>query len=194
DYSMTALLYIRGLLQHEYGVQPQDVRWVRGRREKTNLKLPAGVQVEDAPAGETPDSLLTSGRIDALASASVPACFHDGAGNVARLIPNSREVEAAYFRKTGIFPIMHTVVIRRPVYEANPWLAGSLMQAFEASKQAAYARLRRNHGLYSLPWLESDMDEVRDLFGGDAYPYGIEPNRPTLEAAVTYSYEHGLSD
>ncbi|HLG71470.1 MAG TPA: ABC transporter substrate-binding protein [Chloroflexota bacterium] len=194
DYSMTALLYIRGLLQHEYGVRPRDVTWVRGRPEKAKLKLPEGIRVEDAPAGETLDSLLTSGRIDAIASASVPACFAQGAPNVARLIPNAREVEAEYFRRTGIFPIMHTVVIRRCVHEANPWLAGSLFAALEASKRAAYDRIHRAHGLYSLPWLEEDLEEVSDLFGGDPYPYGVEPNRRTLEAAVSYSHEQGLSD
>jgi 4,5-dihydroxyphthalate decarboxylase len=194
DYSMTALLYIRGLLQHEYGVRPRDVTWVRGRKEKAKLQLPQGIRVEDAPAGETLDALLTSGRIDALASASVPACFADAAPNVARLIPNAREVEAAYFRRTGIFPIMHTVVIRRPIYEANTWLAGSLFRVFEAAKQAAYERIHRAHGIYSLPWLEEDLEEVRELFGGDAYPYGIQANRRTLEAAVAYSHEQGLSD
>jgi 4,5-dihydroxyphthalate decarboxylase len=191
DYSMTALLYIRGLLQHEYGVAPDSVRWVRGRPEKTVLKLPAGVQVEDAPAGARLPDLLESGAIDALASTSPPP----RSPRIARLIPNSREVEAAYFRRTGIFPIMHTVVLRRPIYEANPWAAASLANALQRAKEIAAERLRRDSsGVRSLPWGETDLEELDDLFGGDAYPYGVAANRATLEAALDYSYEQGLSE
>ena len=193
DYSMTALLYIRGLLQHEYGVLPQDMRWVRGRKEKAKLDLPPGVRIEDAPAGQSLDTLLERGDLDALASAMVPPAFRKGTPAIRRLFPNARQVEREYYLKTGIFPIMHVIVIRRPIYEANQWLAKGLAEAFQKAKADSYARLNDHVShLYSLPWAELDFEESRQLFHGDPYAYGVAPNRPTLEAMTTYSYEQGL--
>jgi 4,5-dihydroxyphthalate decarboxylase len=109
------------------------------------------------------------------------------------LFPDVRSVEIDYFKRTGIFPIMHVVAMKREIYERNPWLAKALLDAFEASKAVAYERLRDVSGIYSVPWLSLDQEEAQQVFGGDPYPYGLEPNRATLEAATQYSFEQGLS-
>jgi 4,5-dihydroxyphthalate decarboxylase len=193
EYSMTALLYVRGLLQHEYGVAPQDLHWHRGRTER--LTLPPSLHIEDLRPGQTIDDMLESGELDVVASTSVPKGFLQGSPRIERLFPNAREVEADYFRRTRIFPIMHVVAIRRQVYERNKWLARSLAKAFQEAKDRSYERLRRHiSGLYSLPWSTSDFEDAWRIFDGDPYPYGVPANRPTLEAATQFSFEQGLSD
>jgi 4,5-dihydroxyphthalate decarboxylase len=189
EYHMTALLYIRGALKHDYGVLPEDLRWLRTRVERVDIDVPPGVVVQDAGEDQTVEEIMASGKIDATAGTRPPR------GNVPmrRLFPNFREVEADYFRRTGVFPIMHVLAIRREVYEANPWLALNLMQAFDQAKQEAYNRLHEVSGIYSLPWLNNELQETRAVFGDDPFPYGVEPNRASLDAATLYSYEQGLS-
>lgn len=189
EYHMTALLYIRGALKHDYGVLPEDLRWIRTRMERVDVELPPGVVVQEAGSERTVEEIMESGEIDATAGTRPPR----GKTPMRRLFPNFREVEADYYRRTGVFPIMHLLAIKRSVYEANPWLALSLVEAFEQSKQEAYWRMREVSGIYSLPWLNHELDETRDVFGPDPFPYGIEPNRASLEAATRFSYEQGLS-
>ncbi len=189
EYHMTALLYIRGALKHDYGVLPEDLRWLRTRVERVDIDVPQGVVVQDAGDEQTVEEIMASGKIDATAGTRPPR----GKAPMRRLFPNFREVEADYYRRTGIFPIMHVLAIRREVYEANPWLALNLMQAFEQAKQQAYHRLHGVSGIYSLPWLNNELQDTRDVFGEDPFPYGIEPNRASLNAATVYSYEQGLS-
>jgi 4,5-dihydroxyphthalate decarboxylase len=190
EYHMTALLYIRGALKHDYGVLPEDLHWVRTRVERVDISVPPGVVVEDMDPETTVEDLMASGTIDATAGTRPPR----GPAPMRRLFPNFREVEADYYRRTHIFPIMHVLAIRRPVYEANPWLALNLMQAFEQAKAQAYERLHEVSGIYALPWLNSELQETRAVFGEDAFPYGVEPNRASLDAATLFSHEQGLSE
>lgn len=189
EYHMTALLYIRGLLKHDYGVLPEHLRWIRTRVERVDLSIPPGIEVEDMPANTTVEAVMASGRIDATAGTRPPR----GPVPMRRLFPDVREVEADYYRRTGIFPIMHVLAIRRPVYEANRWLPLNLMQAFERAKACAYERLHQVSGIYALPWLNSELQHTREVFGDDPYPYGVAANRASLEAATLFSYEQGLS-
>jgi 4,5-dihydroxyphthalate decarboxylase len=192
DYSMTALLFIRGMLKHQYGVLPEDIHWFRRRSEHVSIQTPASIRIDNIEKDQTLDSLLEEGKVDALAVTSAPKCFAQGAPFVRRLFANVREVEADYYRKTEIFPIMHMVVIRRALYEKHPQLAVTLCTGFQEAKDRAYQRLEEK--LYPLPWLNLDLEYARNVMGRDILPNGVKPNLPTLEAATLYSHEQGLTD
>jgi len=149
------------------------------------------VRIDNIAKEETLDGLLEQGKLDALAVTSPPRPFLEGSPVVQRLFPNCREVEAEYYRQTKIFPIMHMVVIRRAIYEQEPSIAARLAQGFEAAKQLAFEAYEE--GLSSLPWVNLDLEYAQQILGKDVYPYGIEKNRPTLEAATLYSHEQGLT-
>jgi 4,5-dihydroxyphthalate decarboxylase len=152
--------------------------------------LLAPAAIEANLSGRSLSELLAAHEIDAIAAARRPTVRHP---DVAPLFADAKAVERAYFRDTGIFPIMHLVAIRRGVYEANPWIASSLYKAFTASKNWALERMRHTAALrYMLPWLDHDVDEIDEVFGGDPWPYGIEANRPTLTALVEYMAEQHL--
>src|SRR5215204_946875 len=195
EYSMTAAVYMRGLLQHEYGVAPSDVEWVQGRADRLGRPLPPDVRLTQAPAGAELGDLLARGEIDFMMTANNPLSFRRGAANVRRLFPDYAEVEKDYYRRTKIYPIMHTVVIRRDVYERDPWVALNLYKAFVAAKQHA-CRLLLEGGSpkASFAWLQPLIEEERAIIGSDWYPYGIEQNRPSLEALLQYTHEHGLTE
>jgi 4,5-dihydroxyphthalate decarboxylase len=192
-YTMTAAVWIRGHLAHQYGVDLTTIRWVEGATNEGGrhgdpsapaLLKPA--RIEHDEKGRSLRDLLVSGEIDAVASSQRPLPHPD----IAPLFPDSRAVERAYYRATRIFPIMHLVVIRRDVYERHPWIATSLYKGFVEAKAKALARLRKTGAHPSmLPWVHHDVEEINEVFGGDPYPYGIEPNRPTLEALVRYMAE-----
>ena len=191
DYSMTALLFVRGLLQHQYGVAPQDIHWFRRRSEHVAVEIPAGVRIDNIGKEENLDDLLEQGSLDAVAVTSPPRAFLQGSSLVQRLFPDSRAVEAAYYRQTKIFPIMHMVVIRRAIYEQDPSIAVRLAQGFETAKHLAFGAYEE--GLASLPWVHLDLEYARGVFGNEVYPYGVKSNLPTLEAAALYSNEQGLT-
>ena len=200
EYQMTAAVWLRGIFQHEYGVHPRDIHWrsggqeTPGRVEKLSLQLPADIDYEPIPLDKTLSDMLERGEIDALFTARTPSCFLRDSPNVRRLFENYGEIEKAYYLKTHIFPIMHTIVIKRTSYEANPWVAMSLYKAFLASKNVTLENMRHTFALHtSLPWLMSYVDGTRKLMGDDWWPYGIENNRQTIEALCAYSYEQGLS-
>jgi 4,5-dihydroxyphthalate decarboxylase len=200
EYQMTAGLWIRGFLQHDYGVKPSDLEWwyggsdEPGYAERRHHDAPPGVRLERIPAGKTLSGMLDAGELDAMITAAKPAPFRNGSPNVRRLFADPYAVERDYFRRTGLFPIMHLVVLRRELYEANRWLAASILDAFIESKRLGLERLRLVGALpVAVPWLAAAMEEVDELFGGDAFPYGFEQNRTALEAATTYSYEQGLT-
>jgi 4,5-dihydroxyphthalate decarboxylase len=191
DYSMTALLFVRGFLQHQYGVAPQDIHWFRRRSEHVAIEMPPGIRIDNIPKDQTLDDLIEAGQLDALAVTSPPRAFLQGSASVRRLFPDSRSVEAAYYRQTRIFPIMHMVVIRRAIYEQEPAIAVRLAQGFQTAKQLAFEAYEE--GLSSLPWVNLDLEYARQILGEDVYPYGVEKNLPTLEAAALYSHEQGLT-
>jgi len=191
DDSMTALLFVRGLLQHEYGVMPQDIHWFRRRSEHVSIETPPGIRIDNIAKDQTLDGLLETGQLDAVAVTSPPRAFLQGSPLVQRLFPDCRSVEAEYFRRTKIFPIMHMVVMRRAVYEQDPALAARLTQAFASAKEIAFENYEE--GLASLPWVNLDLEYARRVLGKDVYPYGVKHNAPTLEAATLYSHEQGLT-
>ena len=191
DYSMTALLFVRGLLQHEYGVMPQDIHWFRRRSEHVSIDTPPGIRIDNIAKDQTLDGLLETGQLDAVAVTSPPRAFLQGSPAVQRLFPDCRAVEADYYRRTKIYPIMHMTVIRRAVYEQDPTLAVRLTQGFEAAKKLAFEDY--DEGLASLPWLNLDLEYARQVIGADVFPYGIKANAATLEAATLFSNEQGLT-
>jgi 4,5-dihydroxyphthalate decarboxylase len=195
EYSMTAAVYMRGLLQHEYGVKPADVEWVQGRADRLGRKLPPDIRLTQAPAGTELGDLLERGEVDFLMTANNPLAFRRGAATVRRLFPNYAEVEKDYYRRTRIYPIMHTVVIRRDVHEANPWVALNLYKALCRAKEHAYHLLAdMGSPKVSSAWLQPLIEEEKAIIGPDWFPYGIEPNRPSIEALLQYTHEHGLTD
>ncbi|HWV91576.1 MAG TPA: 4,5-dihydroxyphthalate decarboxylase, partial [Burkholderiales bacterium] len=191
EWAQTAGIYVRGLLQHEYGVDLASIDWrqagVRepGRVEKIQLRLPAGVRVQPMPE-HTLAGMLAAGEIDAAISARDPG------GK--RLFADHRELEAAYFRKTGIFPIMHVVVLRRDAYERDRWIAMNLFKAFEEAKQRSMERLA-DVGASQVPvaWIADHARQWQAIAGDDFWPYGLEGNRRTLEAFIQYGFEQGVS-
>ncbi len=194
EYSMTAAVYMRGLLQHEYGVKPTDVEWVQGRADRIGHKLPDGVRLSMAPAGNELGDLLARGEIDFMISANNPLSFRRGTPNVHRLFPNYAELEKDYYRRTKIYPIMHTVVIRRDIYDRDPWVALSLYKAFlRAKRHAQQLMAETGSPKASFAWLQPLIEEEQSIIGKDWYPYGIEANRESIEALLQYSHEQGLS-
>ena len=191
DYSMTALLFVRGLLQHQYGVAPRDIHWFRRRSEHVAIEVPAGVRIDNIGKDQTLDTLLEEGELDAVAVTSPPRAFLQGSPLIRRLFPDARAVEADYYRQTKIFPIMHMVVIRRATYDKDPALAVRLAQGFQTAKKLAFEAYEE--GLSSLPWVNLDVEYAKQILGEDVYPYGIDKNLPTLEAATLYSQEQGLT-
>ncbi len=200
EYQITAALWIRAFLQHDHGVEPGAIRWRYGGvetpywAERLEHPPPPGVELERIPEDRSLVGMLEAGELDALALTHAPKLFHDGSPAIRRLFSDYRPIEEDYFRRTGLYPIMHTVVIRRDVYAANPWLATSLLRAFEEAK--AVGR-RRTHDMDVLavsdPWWEPELAAVDALFGGDPFPYGLAANLAAVEAMTQYSFEQGLS-
>jgi 4,5-dihydroxyphthalate decarboxylase len=200
EYQMTAPVWIRGILQDEYGVDPAGVEYFTGgeeepgRDEKIKLDLPAKFRIKRIGARQTLATMLAEGAIDALHTARAPSTYHARPDSVRRLFENYVEVERAYFRKTKIFPIMHTVVIRRDVYRANPWIARELYKAFAAAQQKTYEDLATTAALKTmLPWQTAHVEQARREFGDDWWAYGHEPNRHVLDTFLRYHHEQGLS-
>jgi 4,5-dihydroxyphthalate decarboxylase len=194
EYSMTAAVYMRGLMQHEFGVKPSDVEWVQGRADRLGRKLPADIRLTQASAGSELGDLLERGEIDFLITANNPLSFRRGAKNVRRLFPNYAEMEKDYYRRTKIYPIMHTVVIRRDIYERDPWVAMNLYKALcEAKEHCYHLLLEAGAPKASFAWLQPMIEEEKSIIGRDWYPYGIEQNRPSIEALLQYTHEQGLT-
>jgi 4,5-dihydroxyphthalate decarboxylase len=194
EYSMTAAVYMRGLMQHEFGVAPSDVEWVQGRADRLGRKLPPDVRLTQAPAGSELGDLLERGEIDFMITANNPLSFRRGAKTVRRLFPDYPAVEKDYYRRTKIYPIMHTVVIRRDIYERDPWVAYSLYKALVRAKEHCY-RLVGETGSpkASFAWLQPMIEEEQAIMGRDWFPYGIAQNRPSIEALLQYTDEQGLT-
>lgn len=199
EYQMTASLMVRGMLQDEYGVHPADMVWFHGgeeeggREEKLALDLPDEIELNAIDRDQTLSRMLASGDLDALISARIPSSFRDG--DVERLFPDFKRVEREYYRTTGIFPIMHCVVLRQGVYDEMPWVATELYKAFDQARQNFLARIGKTNELQvGLPWLMDELEATRELMGWDYWPYGVEANREVLETMTRYSAEQGLTE
>jgi len=200
EYQMTAPVWIRGILQDEYGVDAASPEYCTGgeeepgRDEKIRLDLPTKVRVRPIGADKTLAGMLADGELDALHTARMPSTFVSRPGTVRRLFENYAEVEKAYFRKTRIFPIMHTVVIRRELYDANRWIAQSLLKAFTQAQRVVYENLYNSAALVTmLPWQLAAVEEARRELGDDWWAYGFAPNRHVLDTFLRYHHEQGLS-
>jgi 4,5-dihydroxyphthalate decarboxylase len=198
-YTQTAAIWVRGHLMHEHGVSLDAVRWVQGAVEKGGSHgsphappLLKPVPVEINSTGKSLEELLAAAEIDALIGSRKPPMLGRNP-DIARLFPDFRAIEREFWLRTRIFPIMHLIAIRRELYQQHSWIAESLYRAFAQSKERALARMRYGGSLsVMLPWLMSEVEEVDALFGGDAWPYGVEANRPTLEALVQYMEEQNF--
>lgn len=200
EYQLTAVVWIRGILAEHYDVPITSVRYYTGgqeepgRAEKIRLELPPEIRVERIGSDDTLSAMLASGAIDALYAPRAPSSLYSGAGKVKRLFDDFMAVEREYFRRTRIFPIMHTVVIRRDIYDRDPWVAQSLYKAWSAAQQETYRDLNETSALkVMLPWLIAHVEEARREMGDDFWPYGLEPNRHVLATFLRYSYEQALS-
>ncbi len=200
EWTVTATVYQRGLLHHEYGVSPSEVSWVQaginspGRIETLPTSLPDGVSIQ--PRDDTTlNELLLAGEIDAMLVPHPPAAFEDRSGRIVQLFSDPRRVEAEYYGRSGVFPIMHLVVLREDVMKAYPWVAMNLVKAFGRAKDRSLARLRdATAPHFPLPWGAERAREDEAVFGRDLWPYGIEANRRTLETFLAYAGEQGMLD
>ncbi len=199
EWAHTCAVWMRGWLSDEHGVGLGDVQWVQaganeaGRREKVELELPESISLEriyDRSLSE----MIAVGDIDCAIIARPPNSFLDGHPDVRRLFPDFVPMERESYRDTGVWPIMHIIAMRRPVLDEHPWVARNLFNAFEASKANSLQRLRDPAvSRYPLPWLAAYTKQMMELFDGDPFPFGIEPNRPTLEAFLRYTAEQGIA-
>jgi len=200
QYSSTGLVFLRGMLQHDYGIKAEDMHWFMGglntfvEKPLIPLNLPPQVKLEFLSGGDTLEKMFAAGRLDALLSLYIPSLFLEGSATIARLFPDYRQVEQDYYRRTKIFPIMHTVVVREDVHREHPWVAASIYQAFCAARDLAVDGLYDTDALrLSLPWLLSHVEEARQVFGRDFWAYGLQANRPTWAAIGQYVHEQGLA-
>lgn len=200
EYQLTACVWARALLEDDHGVKPSDVTWVRGgieqpgRPEKIKLELPPDIRLEDAPAGASLNALLDRGEIDAFIGPRAPSCYDRGDANVARLFPDPTAAAADYYRRTGVFPIMHVLGVRRALAEAHPWLPATCLKAFEQSKAMALAKLADTSATkVTLPFVEEQLKAARELMGPDYWAYGVAPNRVVLETFLRHHHRQGLS-
>ncbi|MAM70028.1 MAG: ABC transporter substrate-binding protein [Pseudomonadota bacterium] len=201
EYQLTANVWARALLEDEYGVSPSDITWVRGgmevadRPEKVKLTLPEGVVMQPAPAGRTLNSLLEEGEIDGFIGPRTLSCFDNGHPNVVRLFADSRTAGMNYYQKTGIFPIMHVVGVRRSLVEQHNWLPMALLKAFDHSKAAALTALSDTSATkVTLPFVEEQIEDAKKLLGDDYFSYGYKNNLETLDTFLDHHYRQGLSE
>jgi len=199
EWAQTAGVYARGYLQHQCGVRLQDIRWVQagvneaGRKEKVKLSLPPGISIENV-ADRSLSEMLIAGDLDAIISAAEPTPFTAGDPRIARLWPDTRPLEEAYYRETGIFPIMHVIAIKAAVLERYPWVAMNLFRALEQSKANALRHLSMaGTSRVPFPWAYHAVADAQRVFGEDCWPYGIEANRCTLEGFLQYAFEQGVT-
>ena len=201
EYQMTAPVWMRGILQDEYGVLPTDIHWRSGgqeqpgRDERTPFSPPEGLDLQPIPEDRTLVEMFEAGELDALMTARAPSSFVQGKPNIGRLFPNYREVEKAYYKKTGMFPIMHLMGLKKELAEQYPWMPGSLYKAFLEARDIAYEEIRALAALnVTLPWVEAETLETIDLMGADYWRYGVKESAHEIEAMTRYSFEQGLSE
>jgi 4,5-dihydroxyphthalate decarboxylase len=200
EYQMSAVLWIRGFLKDDFGIAADQIQWVQGgleepgRRDKFPINIPENFPLTASPDGKPLTQLLADGEIDAIFSARAPSCFLNRHPRVRRLFADYRRAERDYYSRTGLFPIMHAVGVRRDLAERHPWLPASVFKAFAQAKAIADADLREVVALkIGLPWVTAELEATEEAMGADFWPYGIAKNRKTLEAMARYSHEQHLA-
>ena len=192
NFQATANLWIRGILEHEHGLPHRSVHWFKQDEEEVDWTPPADLDIQRIAPGKSVEKMLVEGELDALIHPEIIQPILDKDQRVSRLFPHYRELEIDYYKRTGIFPIMHTTAIKQEITEKYPWVAINLMQAFEESKKAAYKRME-NPRIVPLAWFRSFLEEQEELLGHDPWVYGLgEINRNSLETLMQYSREQGL--
>ena len=202
-YSSTSLTWIRGFMQHEFGVSPKDIEWVvsaadssaedAGKASAQEQVVPDGISISVGPQGKDESDLLLDGDVDALFHAVEPKAFTDGHPKTKRLFNDPREVEQDYFRRTGIFPIMHAVAVRNDLIDAHPWLPKAVFDAYAQAKRQRYEAMNQEWLFGTLPWYGQALDDTRALMGENHWPYGIAENEIALNALFQYAHEQGLA-
>jgi 4,5-dihydroxyphthalate decarboxylase len=200
EYQLTANVWARALLEDDYGVKPADIHWIRGgieeagRPEKISVKLPPGVQLDNAPEGATISALLEAGEIDAFIAPRPPKLVEKGHPHVGWLFPDPISVAKDYYRRTAMFPIMHVVGIRRELAERHPWLPGAVFKGFEQAKAACMEKLSDTSSTkVTMPFVEESLRSARELMGEDFWSYGVDKNRKTLDYFLGQHFSQGLS-
>ena len=200
EYQLTANVWARALLEDDYGVRPSDIHWIRGgieqpgRPEKLAIKLPPGVRLDNAPDGATISGLLEAGEIDGFIAPRPPTLVEKGHPNIGWLFPDPVAVAKDYFKRTGLFPIMHVIGIRRTLAEKHPWLPGAVFKAFEQAKAAGIEKLSDTSATkVTLPFIEEALHAARALMGEDYWSYGVEKNRKVLDYFLAQHHAQGLS-
>jgi len=199
EYFTTMLVWMRGLLADEYGIKPSDLAWRVGpaeqsAREETKVEPVAGVDIAAIAPGKTLAGMLVDGELDALFSARPPSCFLRGDPKVARLFPDYRTAEQAYYRKTQVFPLMHAVGIRNSIVEEHPEIAGHLFAAYAKAKDIALADFEKLSAFaLTLPWIEAEYRATQAVLGRDIWPYGVAANRKAIDTLCRYLHEQGFT-
>ena len=201
EYQITAVVWMRGLMQHEYGVSPNEISWRSGgqeepgRDERTPLKPIQGLDLKPIGKDQTLVDMLRHGELDALFTARAPSSFLAGEPHIVRLFPDTRAAEKAYYQKTRMFPIMHLIGIKKTLVQQYPWLVTSVYKAFLKAKALAMIDLCDVNALMvTLPWLEAETKETMAIMGKDFWSYGIRENSAEIEALAQYAFEQGLID
>lgn len=201
EYQLSANVWIRGIFEDHYDVKPSEIRWVRGgmdtpgRPEKISLNLPGDVDVEEAPDGATLNDLLANGEIDGFIGPRWPRCYSEGHPHVGRLFSNSIDAAEDYFRRTGIFPVMHLLGMRKSLAAQHPWLPGALLKAFTASKVMAQAALHDTSATkVTMPFVEDILDRARSFMGPEMWSYGLAGNEDVIDTFLGYHFRQGLSE
>ena len=194
EFQQTATVWVRGILQHEYGVDLTKIDWLAWKaKNRMEIKAPRSYRIQTLPAGNRPDQMLIKGELDALICSTIFPSLLNGNPKVRRLFEDSRRVEMDYYKKTGIFPIMHTVAMREELWREDPSIAVSLYEAFVAAKKLAYQNLDDvSRQRITLLWYGDLMNEQNKLFGADYWPYGIAKNCRTVQALIDYLFEQEL--
>ena len=200
EYQITAAVWSRGFLADEYGIKAEDLHWYQGgmddpgRKDKWPNNLPSGFPLTHLNGDQTINSMLMSGELDAFIGPRTPKSYRDGKTPLRRLFEDFETIEKDYYRRSGIFPIMHPLGLRREIYDRHPWVALNLYLAFESAKRISQAELLETAALkIGHPWIVSSTLAAQDVLGPDIFPYGVANSRKTLEAAVRYATEQYMA-
>lgn len=200
EYQLSANVWVRGILEEDHGVKPSDIHWIRGgmdtpgRPEKIKVELPKDVTLEPAPDGKSLNQLLMDGEIDGFVGPRAIRCFDEGHPKVGRLFKDSFAAAEAYYKRHGVFPIMHVLAVRRSLAETHPWLPGALLKAFTQAKQMAQEALRDTSATkVTMPFVEDSLNRAHALMGPEIWSYGLPGNEKTLDTFLGYHHAQGLS-
>jgi len=194
EWGMTALVWILGILGEEYGVDLRSIDWVAVKKPRVPIEMPEGARIRYMTPSQTLSGLLASGEVDAALIHQAPACFAGGAAGVKRMFPDYKTAEIEYYRRSGIHPIMHCVVLRGDRHREDPWVLRSIYETLLKAREKTMAALSNTQALAAMiPMLPAFMEETVQVFGKDFWPYGVAANRHTLEKLVLYAFQQGLT-